>query len=180
VISGQSGVGKDTAIKRLLELNPRVEKVVTATTRNVRGQKIDGIDYHFLSRDSFLMLLEARIFVDRAKYAENYYGITKTELRKREGSDAIIINAVPETARVVQKLRPEAKTIVIMPPSLNEQIERLKGRGTEDDEKILARIRQDQEIFRDYQSMFDYSIISETGDIDGVAQQLDEIIKRNK
>jgi guanylate kinase len=180
VISGPSGVGKDTAIKRLLELNPKIEKVVTAITRNARGQEIDGVDYHFLSRESFLMLLEARLFVDRAKYAENYYGMPKIELRKRIGSDAIVINAVPETARIIQKLIPESKTIVIMPPSLDEQMERLKGRGTEDEEKILARIRQDQEIFRDYQSMFDYSIISETGNIDGVAEQLGEIITKHK
>lgn len=178
VISGHSGVGKDTAIKRLIELNPKIEKVVTATTRNPRSKEIDGVDYHFLSREAFLMLLEARMFVHRANYADNYYGMPKTELRKRIGNDGLILNIAGEGVKVVKRMIPDTKTVIIVPPSDEAQMERLKGRGTETDEQILTRIKADKELFKDYEHMYDYVIVSENGDVDGVAEQLNEIAKK--
>ncbi len=180
ILSGPSGAGKDTVIQTLLEANPHIKKLIAVTTRPKRGTEEDGVDYHFLTREQFLLLLEARLFADKAEFVGNFYAMPKIELRKRIGSDALVINAMPATSRIIKKLIPEAKTIVIMPPTETDQYDRLKHRGTESEDKIIARIEADKEMFKDYKSMFDYTIISENGNVQGAVDQMDKIIKDEK
>ena len=180
ILSGPSGAGKDTVIKTLLDENTHIKKLIAVTTRPKRGTEEDGVDYHFLTREQFLLLLEARLFADKAEFVGNFYAMPKIELRKRVGSDALIINAMPATSKIIKKLIPEAKTIVIMPPTETDQYDRLKHRGTESEDKIIARIEADREMFKDYKSMFDYTIISENGNIQGAVDEMDKIIKDEK
>ncbi len=177
VIAGPSGVGKDTAIKKLLETHTEIVKVVSATTRIPRPGEMDKVDYHFLDRETFLVLLEARMLIHRAEYANQMYGVPKIELRKRIDSRAIIFGVIGEGIAVLKKLIPETKTIVIMPPSAEDQLKRLKRRGTESEAQILKRIEADKILFANYKDMFDYVVISEDGDEIGVVQQLAEIIE---
>ena len=178
VIAGPAGVGKDTAIKKLLEAHPEVAKVVSATTRAPRPGEKDKIDYHFLDRETFLMLLEARMLIHRAEYASQMYGVPKAELKKRINSKAIIFGVVGEGIAVLKKMIPETKTIVIMPANIEEQIERLRRRGTESDAQILQRVEEDKILFANYKDMFDYVVISEDGEGDSVVSELSEIIKK--
>ena len=178
VIAGPSGVGKDTVIKKLLEAHPEVVKVVSATTRTLRPGEKDKIDYHFLDKETFLMLLEARMLIHRNEYASQMYGVPKAELRKRTDSKAIIFGVAGEGIAVLKKLIPETKTIVIMPPTTKEQIERLRRRGTESDAQILQRVERDKILFANYKDMYDYVVVSEDGDVDSVVRELSEIIKK--
>lgn len=179
VVSGPSGVGKDTAIARLLASNPDIQKVVTATSRDARPGEENGVAYHFITREMFRFLLQGKLFVDMVEYANNHYGMPMAELERRTQSEAIIINAVPETAQLVKQLVPDAKAIFILPPSEEAQRDRLQERGTESDEVILQRIQADQEMFGAYADVPDYTIISEDGEsgIDAVVEQLEQITR---
>lgn len=161
-----------------MELNQQILKVVTATTREPRNQETEGVDYHFLNEMDFSMLLQARMFLHRAKYAENLYGIPKTELRKRVNSSAIVLNIAGEGVKIIKRLIPEVKSIIILPPNETAQLKRLKERGTETKAQILARIHQDKEIFKDHKDLYDHTIISEDGDISSIVEQINAIIKK--
>src|SRR3989338_8302924 len=97
---------------------------------------------------------------------------------KRNNSKAIIFGVVGEGIAVLKKLIPETKTIVIMPPTTKEQIERLRRRGTENDAQILQRVERDKILFANYKDMYDYVVVSEDGDVYSVVRELSEIIKK--
>lgn len=124
-----------------------------------------------------MSLVNMNLLIDKVEFAGNNYGVPKSELRKRVNNDALIINALPETGKTVKYLIPDAKSIIIMPPSIEEQYKRLKSRGTENEDKIFERIKQDQELFKDFNSIADYTIISEDGKVDKIVEEIKKIIK---
>jgi guanylate kinase len=183
VISGPSGVGKDTAISLLLAKHPELEKFITATTRQPRPGEVEGVNYHYINSEQYMYMHSCRLLLDRLEYANNLYGIPSIELKKREDSD-IIINAVPNTVRTLRMTVPETKSIIILPPGSTEAeqeksiLKRLLARNTESKDVILRRIEQDRDNFRDFQSIADHIIISEDGDASGVAQEIANFLRK--
>ena len=141
VISAPSGAGKGTIIKKLLENNSKDRWLsVSATSRKPRTGEKDGVNYYFITEDEFKNKIKEEYFLEYTNYAGNYYGTPKEYIREKinKGID-VILEIEIEGATNIKKLIPEALFIFIMPPSLKELVKRLKGRGTETNDKIIKR-----------------------------------------
>jgi guanylate kinase len=147
VVTGPSGVGKGTLIRRLLERLPQFELSVSATTRPPRPGEEDGRDYHFLSLEEFERRLARGEFIEHAVYAGNMYGTPRSELdRAREAARDLVLEIEVQGARQVGEALPEAQQVFIAPPSEETLRERLERRSTDAPEEIerrLARAREE-------------------------------------
>ncbi|HXI95365.1 MAG TPA: guanylate kinase [Candidatus Acidoferrum sp.] len=140
VISGPSGVGKDTLIKRLLELDTNLRYSVSCTTRKPRPGERDGVDYSFVSRDRFQQLLNEGAFLEHATYNGNLYGTLaeRVERERADGHDVVLKIEVQGAEQVRAKL-PEAIFMFIASPSVDELVRRQVKRNTETSQDMEAR-----------------------------------------
>ena len=140
VISGPSGVGKDTLIKRLLELDTNLRYSVSCTTRKPRPGERDGVDYSFVSRDRFQQLLDEGAFLEHATYNGNLYGTLaeRVERERADGHDVVLKIEVQGAEQVRAKL-PEAIFMFIASPSVDELVRRQVKRNTETSQDMEAR-----------------------------------------
>jgi guanylate kinase len=138
VITGPSGVGKGTLIKRLLDRMPDLTLAVSATTRKPRDGEVNGVDYHFLSPDDFDLKVRNGEFVEHAEYAGNRYGTLRSEL-DRPGTGTVLEIDV-QGARQVRETLPEAVRIFVEPPSVDDLSARLSARASDDPEQIARRL----------------------------------------
>ena len=142
VVTGPSGVGKGTLIRTLRERMPELELSVSATTRSPRPGERDGVDYHFLSDEEFDRRARAGEFVEHATYAGRRYGTLRSELERRTAAGVpVVLEIEVQGARRVAQTLPEAVRVFIAPPSLEALRARLIGRGTDDPEEVVARLR---------------------------------------
>lgn len=141
VISGPSGVGKGTVIKALMEKHPKVRFSVSATTRTIRPGEVDGVNYHFLTREQFEDMLAQDAFLEHAQYATNYYGTPAAPINAwlDEGYD-VIVEVEVQGAFQVKAHRPDAIMIFITAPSFTELKNRLAGRGDTSEEMMKIRL----------------------------------------
>lgn len=141
VISGPSGVGKGTVVKELMAQHPRVQFSVSATTRKIRPGEVDGVSYHFLTRERFEEMLAHDAFLEHAKYATNYYGTPAEPIAAwlEEGYDVIVEIEVQGAFQIKQR-RPDAILIFIAAPSFEELERRLTGRGDTAQDMIKLRL----------------------------------------
>jgi guanylate kinase len=143
VVTGPSGVGKGTLIRRLLERRPDYRLSVSATTRSPREGEVDGRDYHFLSEQEFERRLAAGDFLEHALYAGNHYGTLKAEVDRTPGN--LVLEIEVEGARQVRQALPEATQVFIAPPSDETLRQRLEGRMTDAPEVIERRLARAKE-----------------------------------
>jgi guanylate kinase len=141
VLSGPSGVGKDTLLDAWRARNPRVQRVVACTTRNPRPGEVDGVDYHFLTREEFLAKAEKGDFLEHKEVYGNFYATPNASVDAllNEGKIAILKIDV-QGALAVKPLRPDALLIFILPPSEEVLPARITGRGTDSPEVIQRRL----------------------------------------
>jgi guanylate kinase len=143
VISGPSGVGKDTVLRRLFELAPHLEYSVSYTTRPARPDEVDGRSYTFVSEPEFLRLIEQREFLEWARVYDHYYGTSRRRVEEAlERGDDIILKIDVQGAGFVRRRKPDALFIFITPPSTAELLNRLTGRNTESPEALELRQRE--------------------------------------
>jgi guanylate kinase len=140
VISGPSGVGKDTLIKRLLDLDPNLRYSVSCTTRAPRPGEVDGVDYSFVSRDRFQQLIDEDAFLEQATYNGNLYGtmIERVE-REREAGHDIVLKIEVQGAEQVRARVPDGVFIFLVAPSIDELVRRQMKRNTETFHDMTAR-----------------------------------------
>lgn len=140
VITGPSGVGKGTLIRRLLNDFAGAELSVSATTRKPRDGETNGRDYHFLSSAEFEQRVQQGEFVEHAEYAGNHYGTLRSELQRP--ARLIVLEIDLQGARQVRTTMPEAEQVFIAPPDndLGELERRLVARGAESAEQIERRL----------------------------------------
>ena len=174
IIAGPSGVGKGTIIKKLFDRQDNLYFSVSATTRAPRPGELDGVDYHFLSRERFLEWIDRNAFLEHAEFVGNLYGTPKKYVDEAmdSGKD-VILDIEVQGAEQVHRQRPDVVRIFIAPPSWEELERRLVGRGTEDPEKVrerLARSREDILLARYY----DYLVIN--SDLDQAVTEIQAII----
>ena len=164
IICGPSGVGKGTVVARLLASNPNLYFSVSATTRQPRNGEVDGVHYHFLSREQFQSWIAEDAFLEHAEFVGNYYGTPKkyVDAAMAQGRD-VILDIEIQGAEQVHRQRPEAVRIYVAPPSWAELERRLIGRGTEDMEKVRSRLERGKQEFAAARS-FDYFVINDTVD----------------
>lgn len=143
VISGPSGVGKDTILRRLFQLAPELRYSVSYTTRPPRPGEIDGQSYTFVTEDEFKRLIEAKEFLEWAQVYDQYYGTSRKRVEEAlaRGED-IILKIDVQGAAFVKKRKPDALFIFITPPSTEELLQRLTGRNTESPAALERRQRE--------------------------------------
>jgi len=176
VISGPSGVGKDTVIKRLLELDPNLRYSVSYTTRAPRSGEVDGVNYHFASRDEFERLIREGAFLEYATYGGNLYGTPIADLDRvrAEGRD-VVLKIDVQGAEQVRKRAPDALRIFLAPPSMNELLRRRTERHSESAQDQTAR----QIIAKDEMALaphFDHVVVND--DLERAVQEVLAIIRR--
>ncbi|HYI81316.1 MAG TPA: guanylate kinase [Thermoleophilaceae bacterium] len=169
VITGPSGVGKGTLIRRLLGDFAGAELSVSATTREPRDGEVNGRDYHFLSSSEFEQRVRQGEFVEHAEYAGNRYGTLRSELQRP--ARLIVLEIDLQGARQVRTTMPEARQVFIAPPDndLGELERRLVARGAESSDQIERRLAVAREELA-AQDEFRHRIVN--ADADEAAQEL--------
>lgn len=141
VVSGFSGAGKGTVMKRLLELHDEYALSISATTRNPRQGEVNGREYFFKTVDEFKQMIEEDGFIEYAQYVNNYYGTPKAYVEEQlNAGKNVLLEIEIQGALNVKKIYPEAVLVFITPPTIAELENRLRGRGTEDEATIKARL----------------------------------------
>lgn len=143
VVSAPSGTGKDTVVRELLAKHPELGFSVSATTRKPRPGEQEGVDYYFVSPERFSEMIERNEFLEYAEYTSASYGTPAGPVDEAldAGRDMILVIEMTG-ARWVQVKRPDAVLIFLVPPSFEELERRLRGRGTETEEQIEARMKK--------------------------------------
>jgi guanylate kinase len=167
VITGPSGVGKGTLIRRLLEQVPGSELSVSATTRRPREGEVNGRDYHFLDEPEFAARVERGEFVEHAEYAGNRYGTLRSELGRP--ASLILLEIDLQGARQIRGTMPEATQVFIAPPDFGALERRLLARGAETPDQIERRLAVAREEMAAIDE-FGHRIVND--DVDEAAQEL--------
>ncbi len=182
IISGPSGVGKDTIIDELRRREREEGReddrhyVVTVTTRAPRAGEVDGVDYHFVSRDEFLRRREARGFLEANEVHGNWYGSPRDQVRAAlaVGKD-VILKIDVQGAQVVKEQVTQALLIFVIPPSMAELFDRLRARATETADELELRQRNAAlELAR--QRDYDEIVTNETGQVAQTAEKIEGIL----
>jgi guanylate kinase len=165
IISAPSGAGKTSLVSKLIELDSHIKVSVSSTTRPMRPGEENGVNYHFLSIEQFQEKIDQNDFLEHAQVFDNFYGTSKStvEAQLKAGKD-VILEIDWQGAQQVRKLIPEAISIFILPPSLEELHRRLNGRGT-DSEEVIARRMQDAVNEMSHYDEFDYIVINNNFEI---------------
>jgi guanylate kinase len=182
IISGPSGVGKDTIIEALQKRGhrPAYHYVVTCTTRGRRPIEVDGVSYQFVTPSEFIALRDRGDLLEANEVHGNWYGTPRAGVRDAlaRGQHAILKIDV-QGARVVKSCVPEALLIFVVPPSLDTLVEHLKARRTESAEQLEIRQR-DAAIELARKDDYDYVVVNEEGRIDLTAKRIEEIIEQEE
>ncbi len=162
VVSGFSGAGKGTVMKRLLEKYDDYALSISVTTRNPRPGEEDGREYFFRKREEFEKLIEEDALIEYAQYVENYYGTPRSyvEEQLQAGRNVILEIEIQGAMKVKEKI-PEALLVFVTPPTVEELERRLKGRGTETAEVIADRLSRASEE-AEGMSQYDYILVNDT------------------
>ena len=141
VISGFSGAGKGTVMKRLLELHDEYSLSISATTRKPREGEADGREYFFKTVEEFEKMIAEDALIEHAQYVGNYYGTPKAYVDQLldEGKNVVLEIEVQGALQVMKKV-PDALTIFLVPPSMEELEKRIRGRRTEAEDVIKERL----------------------------------------
>ena len=178
VISGPSGVGKSTVIDRLMKMRGGMEFSVSATTRAPRPGEVDGKDYFFVSRETFERMVENGELLEHATFVGNSYGTPKSQVLQRlENGITVVLDIEVQGAAQVKAAMPEAVTVFMAPPSMEALEQRLRGRGTESEEKILGRLetaRKELALAPNY----DHTVVND--DPDRAAAEIRDILDGDK
>lgn len=173
-VSAPSGAGKTSLVKALIDTTTSLRVSVSHTTREMRPGEKDGVNYHFVSKNEFETMVEQAAFLEHAKVFTNYYGTSQAwvEQTLANGED-VILEIDWQGAAQVRRLIPNAVSIFILPPSQQCLLERLTGRGQDDDEVISARMAEAKNEMSHYAEA-DYLIIND--DFDKALHEFQAII----
>jgi guanylate kinase len=178
IISGPSGVGKDTIIEALRRRprDPDYHYVVTCTTRARRPGEIDGVSYQFLTTEEFLSLRDSGGLLEANEVHGHWYGTPRAQVREAlaTGHD-VILKIDVQGAQQVKERVPNALLVFVVPPSLEALFKRLRSRATETADQLELRQRNAAiELAR--QEDYDYVVTNEDGQVERTAERIDEII----
>ena len=179
VFSGPSGVGKGTLKAKLFEeFADQIAYSVSATTRGPREGEVDGKDYFFISRQEFERRVKNNEFLEHAEFAGNCYGTPRAYVEKLLDSGMnVVLEIDVQGALQVMKSMPECVSVFILPPSFEELEHRLRGRGTETEEKVRERLETAKRELP-YAPQYDYQIVN-GGDIVAAYQSLRDVFLKS-
>ena len=174
VISGPSGAGKSTVVFKAIEGREDVCFSTSVTTRKPRPGEVDGREYFFVDPDRFKEMVENDELLEHAEYVANSYGTPRAYVEEKlEAGLNVLLDIEVQGARQIHEKKPDAVMIFIVPPSLEELEKRLKGRGTDTERAIEARLIRARQEYQEA-DFYDYLIIND--DADKAAKELSAII----
>lgn len=175
IVSGFSGAGKGTIMKELTSRYEQYALSVSATTRAPRPGEEDGVAYFFRTKKEFEQMIEDGALIEYARYVDNYYGTPKAYVEEQlaAGHD-VILEIEIQGAHNIKKQYPEALLLFVAPPSAEELVRRLVGRGTETEEVIRNRVLRAAE---EAEGMEDYDYLLINDDLELCADQMHQIIQ---
>ena len=175
VVSGFSGAGKGTVMKRLLKKYNDYALSVSATTRNPREGEVDGREYFFRSKEEFEKLIDEDALIEYAQYVGNYYGTPRSYVEEQlsQGKN-VILEIEIQGAMKVKKKNPEALLVFVTPPTVEELKNRLVGRGTETEDVIADRLARAAE---EAEGMGAYDYILVNDNLEECVDNLHQIIR---
>src|SRR3712207_3129570 len=180
VLSGPSGVGKDSILMRMRDIGFPFHFVVTATSRAMRPGERDGYDYYFVGKERFEEMIDQEELLEWAEVYGHYKGIPKSEVRRGLGSGLdVILRIDVQGAATIKRLAPEAVFIFVAPGSFDELRSRLQWRRTESPDQIEQRLglaRREMEAL----DQFDYVVFNREDHLDDAVGQIRAIIMAEK
>ena len=178
IISGFSGVGKGTVVKKLLEDYDHYVLSVSMTTREPREGEINGVNYYFVTNEEFEKMIGEDGFLEHAGYVNHYYGTPKAFVMKsiEEGKD-VILEIEVQGAMQIKQAYPEAVLVFIVTPSAAEMARRLIGRKTETHEQILNRFKRAVEE-AEHMKKYDYIVVNDR--LEDCVEELNGIVENNE
>jgi len=175
VISGPSGAGKGTVVRGILERYPDIVLSISATTRPARPGERNGLDYLFIDRTRFASMRERGEFLEWADVYGNLYGTPRAPVEQALATGRDVIAELDiQGAQSVKRARPDAVLIFIEPPSFEDLVLRLRGRGTEDPETISKRVKAAYEEVKN-KGQYDHIIVNDR--VQDAVEQLAAIIE---
>ena len=175
ILSGFSGVGKGTVVKRLLSDYDNYVLSISATTRKPREGEEEGISYFFKSKEDFEQMIKDDAFVEHARYVDNYYGTPKAYVQEQlDAGKNVILEIEIQGALKVKEKYPDALMLFLVPPDARTLKERLIGRGTETAEVIHDRLKR---AAQEAQEMGSYEYIIVNDDLDTCVKQVHALIQ---
>ena len=176
VVSGPAGSGKGTVNAELLKTGEFVYSV-SATTRAPRPGEVDGVNYHFITEDEFRARLDEGGMLEYTQYCGNFYGTPRKEAEAvLDSGKHLILEIEVDGAMQVKKRYPEAVLIMLLPPSYEVQEQRLRGRATETEDKIRARLEQTKFEVRRLPD-YDYVVYNNDGCAIDCAREIQTIVR---
>ncbi len=179
VISGPSGVGKDTVCSKLLENNKDIFVSISATTRNKRKGEKEGVDYYFKTQEEFKDLISKNELLEYALVHEKYYyGTLKKPImdKLKEGRDVLLIIDI-QGALQIKKQFEQAIFIFILPPSLKELMKRLINRKTESKDEILNRFKS---TYKEINAIYNYNYVVVNDEVLNCVKKIEAILLASK
>lgn len=176
VYAGASGVGKGTIMKELLKKDESIKLSVSATTRSPREGEVDGREYFFVTKEKFKEMIAEDGFLEHAQYCDNFYGTPKAYVDEQlEKGYNVFLEIELQGAQNILRLRPDAVSIFVMPPSVQELERRLRDRGTETEEAIIKRLSQ-AKVEMDHAKMYQYIVIND--DLNKAVEDVLEVVRK--
>ncbi len=176
VISGPSGIGKDTVVQGMKDRNLPFHFVVTATTRPPRANEVHGKDYFFYSKDKFEEMIARGDFLEYAWVYSSYKGVPKSQVREAlESGEDVVMRLDVQGAETVHNLCPDAVLIFLTAKRKEEWLQRLKDRHSETDEELALRIKTAKREF-DTLDIFDYIVVNEQDKLGRTLDIIEDII----
>ena len=179
VVSGPSGSGKSTLDQLIIQKRKNIVMSVSDTTRKIRGQEINGIDYNFISKEQFEKNIKNNKYLEYANvYADTYYGTPEDFVNKKlESGIDVILEIDIEGARKVNKKRKDAIFIFIMPPSMQVLKDRLVARKTETKEQVMER---SETAYKEINEVSKYNYVVVNDDLNEALEKMNAIITCEK
>ena len=173
VISGCSGVGKNTVLGMMMKQRNDLLFSVSATTREPRPDEIDGVHYYFITPEKFQEMVAAGEFLEYDGHNDRFYGTPRAQALEKMERGIVLLDIEPKGARQVKDATPDAVLIFIMPPSMEELERRLRGRGDTPEDQIIIRL--ERAVWEMEQSkLYDYIVVNDQ--VEACAENLLNII----